>query len=255
MKNYLFFFLFSFFGLFGKEPPLRVGMELNYPPFEMICHDGKPCGISVDIAQALGRFLKREIVIENIAFVGLIPALKTAKVDLIISSLTATEQRRKAIDFSEPYGKIGLCLLISAKSNLQDIQGANESDRVIVVKSGTTGEMYALQNLKGATIRILDKEAMCVLEVIQGKADAFIYDQLSVYTQWQKNPLTTRAQLKPFQLEDWAVGIQKGNRKLLDQVNLFIADFKQSGGFERLGDSYLPEQKAAFNKLGVPFVF
>ncbi len=259
MKHYFFLFLLLLTGLWGEDSPenspLRVGMELSYPPFEMICQDGQPCGISVDIAHALGHYLKKEIIIENISYIGLIPALKTGKINLIISSLTATEQRKNAIDFSAPYGKIGLCLLISVNSNLRDIEEANEPERVIVVKSGTTGEIYAKQNLKQATVRILDKEAMCVLEIIQGKADAFIYDQLSVYTQWQKNPLTTRAQLKPFQLEEWAIGIQKGHPELIDQVNHFIEEFQKSGGFDKLADKYLPGQKAAFQKMGVPFVF
>lgn len=255
MKKYLFLLYFVLAGLWAEEAPLKVGMELSYPPFEMVCPDGQPCGISVEIAKELGRFLKREIIIENISFIGLIPALKSGKINLIISSLTATDKRRKAIDFSIPYARTGLCLLISIKSNLNDIEEANASGRVIVVKSGTSGETYAVQKLKKATIRVLDKEAMCVLEVIQGKADAFIYDQLSVYTQWQKNPLTTRAQLKPFQSEEWAVGIEPGHRELVESVNRFIEEFKQSGGFDKLADQYLPKQKAAFQKLGVPFVF
>lgn len=255
MKKYFFLFYLFCIANLAEAVPLKVGMELNYPPFEMICTDGKPCGISVDIAEALALFLKRDVVIENVSFIGLIPALKSGKINLIISSLTATDLRRKAIDFSIPYAKTGLCLLISLKSTLEEIQGANVSGRVIVVKSGTSGEIYAMQHLSKATVRVLDKEAMCVLEVVQGKADAFIYDQLSVYTQWQKNLSTTRAQLTPFQREEWAIGIQKGEPELLNQINRFIETFEKSGGFDQLADKYLPEQKNAFKKLGVPFVF
>lgn len=254
----LLFFLFVILGSLNADQnakALRVGMELSYPPFEMVCTDGKPCGISVELAEALGIYLKRAIQIENIPFVGLIPSLKTGKIDLVISSLTVTEQRKKAIDFSDPYAAIGLCLLISSNSTLKDISDANIPKRVIVVKSGTSGETYAMHHLPKATIRVLDKEAMCVLEVVQGKADAFIYDQLSVYTQWQKNLTTTRAQLTPFQIEYWAIGIRKGDQLLVDQVNRFIQHFHDEGGFNKLADKYLPEQKAAFQRLGVPFVF
>ncbi len=235
-------------------PPLRVGMELGYPPFEMICPKGQPCGISVDLAKALGESLHREVEIENISFVGLIPALNTGKVDLVLSSLTVTEQRKRVVDFSIPYATTGLCLLIHASSSLQDISQANDPSRVIVVKSGTSGEVYAAQRLNQATIRVLDKEAACVLEVIQGKADAFIYDQLAVYTHWKKNPFTTRAALEPFQKEQWAIAIKKDHELFLNQINLFLEKYRADGNFERLADKYLFEQKRAFKEMGIPFI-
>ena len=82
---------------------LVIGMELAYPPFETTDAANKPTGISVDFAKALGAELGREVVIENMAWAGLIPALETKKVDLIISSMTITEDRLKQIDFSDPY--------------------------------------------------------------------------------------------------------------------------------------------------------
>lgn len=96
---------------------LRVGMELSYPPFEMTNAKGEPDGISVGIAQALAKFLKRDLKIENMSFDGLIPALKTGSIDIIISSLTVNEERKKSIDFSEPYVNTGLALLVSKNSS------------------------------------------------------------------------------------------------------------------------------------------
>lgn len=238
-----------------ESASFRVGMELSYPPFEMICNDGTPCGISVDIANALGDYLNRQIQIENIPFIGLIPSLKNGSIDLIISSLTVTKERKKAIDFSDYYATTGLALLMNIHSKLNSIKGANQKDVVIVVKSGSSGEVYAKRNLTLANVRVLDKEAMCVLEVTQGKADAFIYDQLSVYTNWQKNLDTTKVNLKPFQVEHWAFGIRKNNKNLVLKVNQFIKEFRAKGGFDDLADKYLPEQKKAFKEMGVPFVF
>lgn len=240
--------------LHSTQLPLRVGMELSYPPFEMVSPDGSPSGISVDFVHAFGEHLNRPIIIENTPFIGLIPALNNGKIDLIISSMTITEERKMSIDFSIPYATTGLCLLVSIKSKLNEIAEANQPDCKIVVKSGTSGEVYAAKNLSKASVRVLDKEAMCVLEVVQGKADAFIYDQLSVYTQWQKNLKTTRALLTPFQKEDWGIGIRKGNSALLEQVNQFIIKFREDGGFDKLSDKYLHQQKEAFQKLGIPFI-
>jgi len=234
---------------------LVVGMELAYPPFEMTDTQGNPSGVSVDLANALGEYLHRKVVIENIRFDGLIPELKTGKIDLIISSMTATPERAQAIDFSDPYLKTGLCLLVRTNSNIQSILEANNAGETIVVKKGTTGNLYAAQQIKNAQVVVLEKESACVLEVLQGKADAFIYDQMSTYENWRKNQAATRAILKPFQQESWAIGIRKGNDELKAQVNKFLADFRAKNGFETLGDRYLAEQKAAFRKLGIPFYF
>jgi len=237
------------------QADLVVGMELAYPPFEMTDTQGNPSGVSVDLANALGEYLHRKVVIQNIRFDGLIPELKTSKIDLIISSMTATPERAQAIDFSDPYLKTGLCLLVRANSSIQSILEANNAGQTIVVKKGTTGNLYAEQQIKLARVVVLEKESACVLEVLQGKADAFIYDQMSTYSNWQKNRETTRAILKPFQEESWAIGIRKGNDELRGQVNAFLADFRAKKGFETLGDRYLADQKAAFKKLGIPFFF
>lgn len=235
--------------------PLRVGMELSYPPFEMTDEQGRPAGVSVDLARALGAHLRREVVIENMGFDGLIPALKTGKVDLVLSSMTATPQRAESIDFSEPYLRTGLCLLAGRDSPVKSIADADAPGRVIAVKQGTTGHLYATANLKQAKVLVLDKESSAVLEVAQGKADAFIYDQLSIWQNGRRHEATTRTLLAPFQTEAWAVGLRKGDDALREQVNAFLRDFKARGGFERLGDRWLAGPKAAFQAQGIPFVF
>jgi len=232
---------------------LVVGMELAYPPFEMTDPSGKPTGISVDLAYDLGKALGKRVEIRNMAFDGLIPALKTGKIDLIISSMTATEERAKSIDFSEPYLRTGLCLLVSRKSTVQSIADLDRPGVRVAVKKGTTGHVYATTHLKQAKLLVLDKEAAAVLEVVQGKADAFIYDQMSTYQNWLRNRETTRPILVPFQEEKWAIGIRKGNEELKRQVNRFIGEYRRTGGFERLGDRYLGEMKNEFKRLGYTF--
>jgi polar amino acid transport system substrate-binding protein len=246
----------------GTEPgqaatpaSLKVGMELAYPPFEMQDEQGNPAGVSVDLAKELGDYLHMPVNIENIPFSGLIPALKTGKIDLIISSMTETPERAHSIDFSDPYLSTGLCLLVKKESGIQGIGDVDRAGVTVVVKQGTTGQIYARDHIRNAQALVLDKETACVLEVTQGKADAFIYDQMSTYTNWKKNAERTRPILKPFQSESWAIGIRQGNGGLRDKVNAFLKDYRAKGGFERLGDKYLAEQKAAFKELGVPFVF
>lgn len=235
--------------------PLRVGMDMSYPPFEMRDTQGQPAGVSVDLARALGESLGQPVVFENMPFSGLVVALKTGRIDVIISSMTATEEGGRNVDFSEPYVRTGLCLLVSAKSDVGGIGDIDAEGKRIAVVQGTTGQLWAKANLKKATVLDLEKETACVLEVTQGKADAFIYDQMSTLRNWQANPETTRALIRPFREEAWAIAMKKGDSELKAKVNAFIAKFRGEGGFERLGEKWLKEQRASFEKLGVPFVF
>jgi polar amino acid transport system substrate-binding protein len=245
--------------LFGCSPKesnrLIVGMELNYPPFEMVDTQGKPAGISVEMAQALGKFMGRDVQIENIPFDGLIASLKTGKIDLIISSMTETPERAQSIDFSDPYLGTGLCILVNKNAAIDSVQAADQSGLSIAVKQGTTGQLYAKEHFKNARVLVLDKEDACVLEVVQGKAAGFIYDQMSVFKHWQAHKDATRALLKPFQEERWAIGIRNGRQDLKERVNAFLQDFKKSGGFDKLGEKFLKEQKEEFQKMGIPFYF
>ena len=239
----------------ADEKKLIVGMDLAYPPFEMRDPQGLPAGISVDLAKALGTHLHRAVEIQNIPFDGLIPALKTGKIDLIISSMTATPERAQSIDFSEPYLRTGLCLLVAKTAKITSIADADQKGKRIAVKKGTTGHLYAMRALKNSRPLVLENENACVLEVVQGKAEAFIYDQMSTFKNWQKNPQTTQAILTPFQEESWAIGLAKGQENLRKEVNAFLTTYREKGEFNKLGDQWLSEQKAEFKKLGIPFYF
>jgi len=85
------------------QEPLRVGLDLRYPPFESITLDGDPVGISVDIANAFGEFLGREVEIVNTDFAVIIPSLNSGSIDIAIASMSITPEREEIVDFSEPY--------------------------------------------------------------------------------------------------------------------------------------------------------
>ncbi|TCI58151.1 transporter substrate-binding domain-containing protein, partial [Exiguobacterium sp. SH3S2] len=150
---------------------LVVGMELGYPPFEMSDKTGKASGISVDFLEAFAKKNGYKLVVKNIAWDGLIPALKTAKIDLIMSSMTITDERKKVVDFSIPYAKANLAILTPLNSDITNIKDLDKKGKVLALKRGSTGHLYAVKNLKNATINLFDKENAAILEVIQGKAD------------------------------------------------------------------------------------
>ncbi|MBE0490967.1 MAG: transporter substrate-binding domain-containing protein [Sulfurospirillum sp.] len=250
-------FLFLIGSANATEKPLIVGMELQYPPFEMSDVNGNPSGVSVDLAYALGKYLNREVKIENIAWDGLIPSLKTNKIDLIISSMTITEERKKTIDFSIPYAQSNLAILTNPSSGVKSINDLNQKGKKIAVKKGTTGHIYANAHLKNAELLVFDKENAAVLEVIQKKADGFLYDQLTIYKNWNNHKDTTIALLKPFQKnpEYWGAAIKKGNNELKTKVDAFITQAKSDGTFDALSKKYLTEARATFDALGIPFFF
>ena len=238
-----------------SEMPLVVGMDLSYPPFETINATGRPEGVSVELAKALADYLHRPLRIENIPFVGLIPSLKSGRIDCVISSMTDTEERRKSITFSDPYLSTGLAFLTGKETGLRSIADADQPGRIIVVRQGTTGEVWARQHIKQARVLSLEKENSAVLEVIQGTATAFIYDQMSIWQNWQNNKSSTQAVLEPIQKESWAIGLRQGDDALRQQINSFLDTYRKNGGFEKLGDQFLKTQKDAFEQRGIPFYF
>ena len=229
-------------------------MDLSYPPFEMQDKAGNPDGVGVRLAEALATNLGRPLKIVPMEFSGLIPALKTGNVDLILSSMTATDERRQSIEFSNPYAFTGLALLVRKDSDIQSIEDLKKPGRTITAKTATTGETWAIKNLPDAKRVVFEDQTACVLEVAQGRADAFIYDQLSIYQYSQENKETTRGLLKPFVEESWAIGIRKGNDTLRSEVNAFLEAFRQSGAFSRLGDRYLSAEKKMLESMGQPFI-
>jgi polar amino acid transport system substrate-binding protein len=234
---------------------LVVGMDLSYPPFETIDPAGRPTGVSVEIAEALAKSLGRPLRIENIPFTGLIPSLQTGKIDCIISSMTDTPERRGSVTFSEPYVGTGLALLVGKDSSATSIADLDQPGKTLAVRQGTTGEIWARANIKNAQILALEKESAAVLEVIQGKADAFLYDQMSIWKNAQEQPEKTRALLAPVRKEQWAVALRLDDSALLENINAFLREFRAAGGFDRLGEKYLGDQKAAFREQGVEFYF
>lgn len=256
MKKLIATLLFATFSLFASEP-LKVGMELAYPPFEMSLKDGTPSGVSVDFANSLGEYLGREVIIENIAWDGLIPSLKTGKIDLIISSMTITEERKKSIAFSIPYAQSNLAILTHPDSGVNGINDLNQKGKKIAVKKGTTGHIYASKHLQNAQLLVFDKENAAVLEVIQQKADGFLYDQLTIYKNWSNHKEKTVALLKPFQEspEYWGAALRQQDTELKAKVDEFIKKAKADGTFDALSKRYLSEARATFDSLGIPFFF
>ncbi|KAB2644439.1 MAG: transporter substrate-binding domain-containing protein [Verrucomicrobia bacterium] len=259
MNKYLFVLIALFFSSLlacqkkSSSQPLRVGMDLSFPPFEMIDAQGNPDGISVQLSQALGDDLHRKVEIENIPFVGLIPSLQTKKIDLIISSMTDTPERRQSIAFSDPYLTLSIGILTHQQSPIHRSSDLNHPGIKIAVRQGTIGEQWAEKNLTQATVIMFDQEATAVLEVLENRVDGFIYDVVSIWKFYKAHPDQTVALLNPLEVSSSAIGVRLEDQELLQKVNHFLKTFREQQGFEKLGNQYLREQKEYFAEQGIPF--
>ena len=142
-----------------------------------------------------------------------------------------------------------------AHGSFESVDDLKAGKGKVAVKLATTGHTYAMENLPGVPLTVLDTAALCVVEVVQGKAEAFIYDQISIYNHWKEHEETTRPILEPIRSETWGIGVRKGNAELLAQVNAFLKEFREKGGFTDLAERYMAAEKAAFDEMGVPFIF
>ncbi len=238
-----------------KSDALVVGMELAYPPFETKDNSGNPMGVSVELAKAFGEYLGREVIIENINWTGLIPALQTDKVDMVISSMTITEVRKQSVDFSEGYAKAYLAFLVNKNSPVNMSSDLNNSERTVAVKTGSTGDFYVTNNFPLAKVLRLDDESAAIAEVINGRADAFIYDQLTIVRNYQQYADRTKTVfIDNQQPEFWGAAFKKGS-PLVSQFNAFLKKFKEDKGFEPIVEIYLKEEKKLFDDLGFAFFF
>jgi polar amino acid transport system substrate-binding protein len=238
-----------------NEPKLTVGMEASYEPFEFKNDKGELDGVDVRLAEALAKYVGLPLKIEEYTFPGLIPALQGGQIDCIISAMTATDERRKSIDFSDPYVFTGIAMMVHKDAPIHSAEDLKKPGLRLVAKLATTGESYVREHLKQAQLRSLDDEKTCASEVAKNLADAFIYDQLSIQSHWERHKDTTRALLTPIREEQWAIGIRKGNDDLRLKVNAFIKEFRDKGGLNQLADRYLVKERKLLEEMGVPFIF
>jgi polar amino acid transport system substrate-binding protein len=129
------------------------------------------------------------------------------------------------------------------------------SEYKIVVRLGTTGESWAREHLPQVPRVTLDSDAACVLEVVNGAVDAWVYDQISIMNFHVRHPDTTRANLAVIREEVWAAGLRKGDEKLRTEINGVLAKMKADGSFTALAEKYLAKERAMMKSQGLPFVF
>lgn len=234
---------------------LVVGMELKFPPFETIDKSGQPTGVSVDLAQVIGEELGMNVVIKSVDYPSLIPALQSNNIDLIISSMTITEERLESINFSDEYARSDLGLVLHKDVNVTNYKELNSSEYTIAVKQGNLAEMWAEVNLPNATIKQFSEVSAGMLDVNNGSSHAFIYDPLSLI-EGSQNLSQTKLLLDPLpNVRGWGIGMRKNDEKLLEAVNGALIRIKATGFFDEMREKYLKEEVEKYESYGLQYFF
>jgi len=224
-----------------KRGELLVGMEAGYQPFEMQDDKGNIVGFDVDIAYEMGKAIfgkggEKKVKLINTAWEGIIPALMTRKFDIIMSGMTVLQSRNLKVNFCDPVYYIGQCLLINKKDKdkYKSYKDLNKKGVIITSKLGVTGAFTAEKMLPKATLRLFKDEATGALQVANGLADAFIYDEPQVRVNAAKYKDTTLGIFDPLTYEPLAWAIRKGDPDFLNWLNNFLRQVRGDGRWEQL---------------------
>ena len=221
---------------------LRVGFEAGYMPFEMTDKKGNFVGFDIDIAKLMAKAMGVEFVPVNTAWDGIIPSLITGKFDIIMSGMTVTQERNLKINFADPYIVVGQAILLNKKHEgaITSYKDLNDPKFIVTSKLGTTGEQAVKRYIPKCTYKSFETETEAVLEVINGKADAYVYDQpncVVIMAQQGAGKLIFLDQ--PFTYEPLAWAINKGDPDFMNWLNNFLKQIKNDGRYDVIYNKWI----------------
>lgn len=225
-----------------KKGELRVGFEAGYLPFEMTDKKGNFVGFDMDMAREMAKAMGVKFVPVNTAWDGIIPALITDKFDIIISGMTTTQERNLKINFVDPYIIVGQTILINKEHEnyIKSYKDLNNSQYTVTSKLGTTGEQAVKRMIPKATYKSFETEPEAALEVVNGKADAFVYDlPYNVVFMAQQGAGKLTFLDKPFTWEPLAWAVRKGDPDFMNWLNNFLKQAKNDGRYDRIYNKWI----------------
>jgi len=224
-----------------KRGKLLVGMEAGYQPFEMQDAKGNIVGFDVDMAYEMGKAIfgkggEKKVKLMNTAWDGIIPSLMTHKFDILMSGMTVLQSRNVKVNFCDPVYYIGQCLLINKKDKgkYKSYKDLNKKGIIVTSKLGVTGGFTAERLMPKAELKLFKTEAEGALQVANGLADAFIYDEPQVRVFAAKYKKTTMGLFEPLTYEPLAWAIRKGDPDFLNFLNNFLAQTRGDGRWEKI---------------------
>ena len=220
-----------------KRGAMRVGLA-TFMPWVMRDRAGELIGYEIDVSNRLARDLGVKVEFVPTAWDGIIPALQSGRFDLIIGGMTPTPQRRESIDFTDPYSYTGIGLVANAKiaggrSKPADFDAPNVT---IAMRRGIAAVADVQKQMPRAQIVFFDDDAQAILEVINGKAHAYVSSEPKPTFAFLDNRDTLYKPFSTFLADSYeAMGMRKNDPETQKVLNAWIA--------ERFKDGFLKERR------------
>jgi len=216
----------------GKKV-LRVACNADFAPFEFQDKDGKYAGFDMDLIRAIGKEMGYETDIQNLNFDGLIPALGAKNIDVAISGMTITDERKEKVLFSDPYYKSGLTIAVKADNNdikaFKDLKG-----KKIAVQIGTTSASEA-KKIEGADVKEFNSSADTFTELNNSGVDAVINDRpVNDYYMVQNPSAKVKILEEVLTAEDYGIALNKDNKELADKINAALKKLHENGEYDKI---------------------
>lgn len=224
---------------------VRIGVEANYPPFSQMSPDGKFSGFDIDIANALCAQMKAECTMVSQEWDGMMPALNAKKFDMIVASMSITEDRKKSADFSDSYYDIP-STWVGKTGSLKEVTPAALKGKKIIVTRNTPRARFVLENYKDSEVLQVAKEAEVTMELAAGRGDIGFGSSLAATAAFLKSP-----QGKDYSrlgapvvlggaAQGGGVGIamRKGEDELRTKINAALKTISANGVYKTINDKY-----------------
>jgi ABC-type amino acid transport substrate-binding protein len=229
---------------------LLAGVETDFPPFGFVDEKGANKGFDVDIAKALAKELfGKEKAVEFVAVTSgnRIAFLTTNKIDIILASMTITEERKKVIDYSIPYFMSGHLILVHKDSKIEKYQDL--AGRKVSTTQGSTGDII-IGELVPAAERIKFQHHSESLQALKDRrVEAFVQEDVLLLDLQRRNPELKIVGWPPFRPAPYGLGARKGDKEWLDFVNATLIKMKNTGEYQKLWDKWFGENKKVLLEL------
>ncbi|MFI8394663.1 cystine ABC transporter substrate-binding protein [Pseudomonas sp. Choline-02u-1] len=218
---------------------LNVGLEGTYPPFSFVDENGKLSGFEVELSEALAQKLGVKTKIQPTKWDGILAALESKRLDLVVNQVTISDERKKKYDFSEPYTVSGIqALVLKSKESALNIKTAADlSGKKVGVGLGTNYEQWVRANVPGADVRTYDDDPTKFADLNNGRIDAILIDRLAALEYAKKAPKTVAAG-EAFSRQESGIALRKGEPELLAAVNKALDELRADGTLEKLSKKY-----------------
>ena len=218
-----------------KAGVINVGLEGTYPPFSFVDQDGKLSGFEVEFSEALAKELGVKAKLQPTKWDGILAALESKRLDVVINQVTISEERKKKYDFSTPYTVSGIqALVLKDKEAALNIKTAADlSGKKVGVGLGTNYEQWVKANVPGADVRTYDDDPTKFADLNNGRTDVILIDRLAALEYAKKAPKTVAAG-EAFSRQEAGIALRKGEPELLAAIDKLRAD----GTLKKLSEKY-----------------